>query len=619
MNTHAVKVLEYDRIKECLKQYTVSEQAKSVVEELQPSIDPRVIESWMHETTEARCIIDKNPSVPLASLENLGFISKLGKGMVLNPEDFTALRSLLECVKRIRKYMGSMSSIAPSVSTYALSMFELTDLYEEIDRCIAGGGVDDRASAELSRIRKKIIVVDERIKQKLQSIISSPAYAGILQDPIISTRNGRYVIPVKKEYRRSLEGSVLGISTSGSTLFIEPAGVARMQEELNVLRIEEENEVYRILSTLTALASGYAREISINIESMVHYDFLFAKAKYSRALDCREVKLNTDNRIVINEGRHPLIGRSAVPLEFNIGGDYRALVITGPNTGGKTVVLKTVGLMTLMVQSGLHVPVGEGSQFAVFTDILADIGDGQSIEQSLSTFSSHVRNISAIIQGASSNTLAIIDELGAGTDPGEGMGFAIAVLEEVYSSGATIVATTHFSEIKEFAENTGGFKNGCMEFDIESLKPLYRLHIGKSGESNAFVIALKLGIDRRVIERAHEITYKERKEYDFGDALNTKPSVEVKPVNSHRREPVRQKTAEQAFKVGDSVFISSMNCRGIVCEPENSKGEVVVMVMKKKLTINKKRLSIYIDGKELYPDNYDFDILFETKEDRKKK
>lgn len=637
-----MQVLEYEKVKECLKQYALSVQAKSKIMRLLPMTGPGMIQSAMQETTEARRILDINPSVPLTALEGVDRVmEKTGKGIVLQPEELNQIGSLLESVGRIRRYMAAMQSAAPEVSAYALSMYELAHLREEIERCICHGRVDDRASPELHRVRKKISIVDDRIKQKINSVLNAASAAGYLQDPVISTRGGRYVIPVKREYRRMVEGTVHDTSASGSTLFIEPVGIAKLQEEMNILKIEEENEVYRVLSTLTGLVDGAVRELSVDIETLVQYDFLFAKAKYSRDLGGCAVLLDTEGKIVIHGGRHPLIGKSAIPLDFHIGDGYRALVITGPNTGGKTVALKTVGLMTLMVQSGLHVPVGEGSRFAIFEDVLADIGDGQSIEQSLSTFSSHVRNISAILACAGPGTLVVMDEMGAGTDPGEGMGFAVAVLEAVYEKGAAVLATTHFSEIKEFAEKTPGFRNGRMEFDIHTLKPLYRLTIGQAGESNAFLIALRLGVDARIIERAHEVTYREKREYRYKElaegtangaapgapartpdtsagGLQTGPAAKRQP-NSGTHSTVEPGKKELHFKVGDCVYVSTMKRTGIVCEPENARGEVVVMVMKNKIRISKKRLSLYIDGKELYPEAYDFDIILESKDDRKKK
>jgi DNA mismatch repair protein MutS2 len=638
INKHALTALEYDKIKEELKQYALCDAAKVKLDTLAPSVDMEVIKGWLQETTEAAAVLAVNSSVPLSAMTELeNSMRKIGKGLILQPDELYSVKNLLETVKRIKKYMMAMEQTAPVISTYARSMFTLGELYDEIDRCIVNGRVDDRASAELHRLRKKIEISDDKIRQKLNSLLNAAAASGFLQDAVISMRNGRYVIPVKREHRRSIEGSVHDTSSSGSTLFVEPAGISKLQEELNLLRIEEENEVYRILSFITSIVDSHSKEISINMEALAHYDFIFAKGKYSLSLDMASVSLNTHGRIDMTGARHPLIGRSAIPMDFDIGDGYRALVITGPNTGGKTVALKTVGLLSLMVQSGMHVPVNKGSKFAIFTDILADIGDGQSIEQSLSTFSSHVRNISTIIECASPNTLVIMDEVGAGTDPSEGMGFAVAVLEQVYAKGATILGTTHYSEIKEFAAITPGFKNGCMGFDVNTLKPLFSLKIGQPGESNAFLIALRLGMDVKLIERAHEITYKEKRDYSNMLPQAHERLVDLEAVASHeqqikdaekaksfaRQADVAEKNVERKaqkhFNIGDCVSISSMSQRGIVCETENDKGEVVVMVMKKKFRVNIKRLTLYIDGKELYPEGYDYDVILESKTDRKKK
>ncbi|MFZ5969251.1 MAG: endonuclease MutS2 [Bacillota bacterium] len=633
MNETAIKLLEYDKIKENAAGYAISEKAKEMIKKLHPSTDRELIEGWQEETTEARMIVDARSSVPLDSLTGIEKVmGKLGKGSVLQPDELMTVSKLLESVKRIKKYMEGMQSIAPRVSSYALSMFELEEVAEEIDRCIRHGRVDDKASSELSKIRKRIGIAEDRIKQKLDSILRSPVYADCIQDAVVSMRDNRFVIPVKKEYRRNIDGNVMDTSSSGSTIFVEPEAVRKLQDELNMLRLEEENEVYRILSSLTNLVETHWREVSINIEGMAQYDFLIAKGKYSRALDCYPIEIDDRYDITVIQGRHPLIAHAAVPLDFAIGRGYRALVITGPNTGGKTVALKTVGLLTMMVQSGLHVPVAKGSRFAIFKDILVDIGDGQSIEQSLSTFSSHIKNISYILEAASKDSLVIVDELGAGTEPGEGTGLAIAVLEEIFKKGATLLATTHYSEIKGFADEKEGFENGSMEFDVNTLKPLYKLKIGKPGESNAFLIALRLGIDPKIVERAHEVTYKERKSYK--DVCNgpatavIEKSIEeekrIEPTQEYtslriKKEKIQKQKMEPSFKIGDCVFISSMKRTGIVCESENSKGEVGIMVMKKKLKINKKRLTLHIDGSELYPDDYDMDIVLESKENRKKK
>lgn len=443
-----------------------------------------------------------------------------------------------------------------------------------------------------------------------------------MQDYVVSVRDGRYVIPIKSEYRKNMDGNILDSSGSGQTVYIEPAEVKRLQEELNLCRIDEENEVYRILSVLTAFVSMYEKELLINIEAMSYYDFLLAKGRYSRDIEGTDVCLNTNCYINIKNGKHPLLGKSAIPNDVIIGEAYRAIVITGPNTGGKTVVLKTVGLMTIMVQCGLHVSVDSGSEFAIFADVLADIGDGQSIEQNLSTFSSHITNIIDIVANAGSYSLVVLDEIGAGTDPAEGMGLAASILESLYKKGATILATTHYSEIKSFASHNEGFINGCMEFDIKTLRPTYRLKIGEAGKSNAFLIALRLGMEKTIIERAHEYTYKEKCEYNDYTIEEVKFDNSIfENKNSLKQIINKEESALQKprFNLGDCVYISTMERTGVVCEPQNSKGEFGVMVMKKKLWINHKRLSLYIDSNEMYPDDYDFDVVFETKDNRKNK
>ncbi|MGE5631547.1 MAG: endonuclease MutS2 [Caulobacteraceae bacterium] len=633
MNLTAMKILEYDKVKEMLKLYTVSALGGELVDKLEPSIDATVVEAWMNETTEACAILQRNSSVPIHSLNRMDNVtSKLGKGITLLPEELETILGLLTEIKKLKRFMTDKEAVAPVVSSYAFSAYELEDLAGEIDRCIRSGRVDDKASSELGKIRKKIIIFEDRIKARLESILRSTDSGRYLQDSIYSIRGGRYVIPVKKEYRRNVEGEALDSSASGSTVFIEPAEIRKLQDELNHCKLEEEKEIYKILAYLTNFVESYKKEISVNIEVMASYDFLFAKARFSRALDANPVKINTHRIIVVRGAKHPLIGKDAVPLDICIGDEYRTLVITGPNTGGKTVALKTVGLLTLMVQSGLHVPADTGSEFAVFTDILADIGNGQSIEQSLSTFSSHIKNIISIVECAGRDTLIIMDELGAGTDPGEGMGLAVAVLEEVHRRGAITIATTHYSEIKVYASDWEGFENGCMEFDVNTLKPLYRLKIGIAGESNAFLISLRLGMRKDIIERAHEITYKEKKHYETYTGSDNSPAVKnVEMLEKHSEQLIKsQKLSEEKklvnkimkeskFSIGDCVYISSMDRTGIVCEAEDGRGNVGVMVMKKKLKINKKRLSLYVDSKELYPENYDFDIIFESKDNRKKR
>lgn len=624
-------MLEYNKIKENLGSYAMNSATKKMIEKLEPSSDLSVIKSWMLDTTEAKLILEKSASVPIANLNGLEQVLDVHKkGLNLTAEQLTLIYGLLENVSRMQRYMKDKIYLAPAVSSYAYSMFDLSDLKEEIYRCIRNGQVDDHASKALSKVRKKIAVAEERIKSKLDNMMKSAAYRDMLQDSIVSMRDGRYVIPVKSKFKRNIDGQILDSSSSGATVYMEPNDIRKLQTEISVLRAEEEIEISIILGVLTGMVAAYERELHVTIEAMIHYDYIFAKAKYSRVLDARGVEINQDNVIRIINGKHPLLGEKCVPLNFNLGEGYQSLVITGPNTGGKTVAIKTVGLLTLMVQSGMHVPVGEGSQFSVFRELFVDIGDGQSIEQSLSTFSSHMTNIISIMKKAGPQDLIILDELGAGTDPSEGMGLAVAILEKLYSQGSMILATTHYSEIKEFAAATPGFENGSMEFDLETLQPMYRLIIGKAGNSQAFAIALKLGMDQEIIHRAQVVT--DQNGYPHVD--KAKESI-LSTIDRSGLENLREKAKsrvkkqqekprnsediqEETFQVGDRVYLSSLKTAGIIYELENKHGEFGVMVGEKKHMIHKKRLKLHIQSNMLYPENYDMDIVFESKENRKK-
>nr|WP_235848434.1 hypothetical protein [Litchfieldia alkalitelluris] len=356
---------------------------------------------------------------------------------------------------------------------------------------------------------------------------------------------------------------------------------------------------------------------------MTQYDVIFAKAKHSEEIKGISPQINEYHTIVLKEARHPLLGEKAVPLNFAIGDEYDALVITGPNTGGKTVTIKTVGLLTLMAQSGFHIPAEEGSQIGIFDKILVDIGDGQSIEQSLSTFSSRIKNIIEILAETTPSTLVLLDELGSGTDPAEGMGFATSILEELFNKGATLLATTHYSEIKAHATIREGFENGSMEFDQDTLKPTYRLIIGKGGDSQAFTIALKLGMHPKVIERAHKITYGESKDYSGSSAfskheLDRQIAMNAKYVQKQKHVKKEEKKQDIiSYNRGDNVKIPSLNQFGIVSKEANIRGEVEVFIQWEKYMINQKRLTLYIKAADLYPEDYNFDIIFESKEHRK--
>ncbi|MED1797229.1 endonuclease MutS2 [Brevibacillus porteri] len=654
MNEKALQRLEYDKIKEKVMDYALSYVGKKHVEQMMPMDSVKVVRSRLDETAEAKNILQNGASVPIPALEGMEkILSLLGTGYVFGVNDFTNLYLFLTSCSQLIKYMATKAQLAPRVSSYAASMYDATKLKNEIEQCIRHGQVVDSASKDLLKVRKRIVVFEERLKRQLDSIMNK--YRSIMQENVISTRNGRYVIPIKKEHRKQVAGSVLDESASGQTVYMEPTEISTVQFELTALKAEEEREVTKVLMQLSAIAEEYTYELTVNVETVGMYDFLFAKAKYALAIGGANVELNEKGIIDVKEARHPLLGPKMVPLHMRIGREYKSLIITGPNTGGKTLTLKTIGLLTMMVQSGLLVPVQEGSRFAIFRNIAVDIGDGQSIEQALSTFSAHIHNVLEILQITDASTLVLIDEMATGTDPGEGVALSIAILEELHRRGATVIVNTHFNEIKNFASATAGFQNARMEFDEETLQPLYRLRIGEAGQSYAFLIALKLGIPSEMIQRSREITRNgfttttttttterleqyqdiEQEEYEAPHYVETriieKPEEVEVEVEEERREHLPQEISEKVadtpakperdkpFAVGDCVFISYLGRTGIVFAAEDSKGIVGVMIQNQKYKINKKRLVLHIEGKELYPADYDMDIVFETKENRKKR
>ncbi|MBJ9993093.1 endonuclease MutS2 [Paenibacillus sp. S28] len=642
MDQTTMIMLEYDKMKEALRDYAVSYEGRRHIDELEPLTTASAVRRALDETAEAKALLDKGASVPLPSLEGIDrIVSLLHTGYLFDEQDFTAVHTFLHSCGQLRKYMAGKRDIAPGISSYASSMQELAKLKSEIERCIRFGRVDDQASKNLERVRKKIAIVKERIQKKIAAILSR--HGSILQENLVSVRGGRYVIPVKREYHKTIKGSVLDQSTSGQTVFVEPEEVAHLQSELGMHEADEAREEGIVLSALTGLLEAASADLLLNIDITGTYDFIFAKAKYSRTLGGNNVLLSDSGRIKVSGARHPFMLKTMVPLRLELGGGYRSLIITGPNTGGKTVALKTLGLLTLMVQSGLLVPVEDGSTFTVFTKVLSAIGDGQSIEQSLSTFSAQIKRLIGMVDAADRHTLLLIDELAAGTDPGEGMSLSIAILEELSNRGAMIMVTTHFNELKTFAARTPGFQNARMEFDVETLEPLYRLTIGEAGQSYAIQIATKLGMTAGIIERSQEILQRQKplpalqpnaaeehpivqtESEQMEETAQSSDPLEANEGDGAGSRDQADEDQEQAsaapvrkLEVGDAVYVSSYGRTGIVYEPEDAMGMVGVMIQKEKIRINQKRLKLFIEKSELYPEDYDFDIIFESKENRKK-
>ncbi|UQZ34175.1 DNA mismatch repair protein MutS [Paenibacillus sp. PK3_47] len=634
MNLQSLNTLEYGDIKEDLAGYAVSYEGRRYVSEMTPMTHLTAIHRALEEAEEAKELLEKGSSVPLPSLEGIEWMmSLLGTGYLYNEQDLMAVSTFLHSCGQLRKYMASKEHTAPRIAAYAASLMELRAVREEIERCIRFGVIEDQASKGLERVRKRIAVAKDRLNRKLESIMSR--HQTILQESLVSMRGGRYVIPVKREYHKQIKGTVLDQSTSGQTVFVEPYEIAALQGELELLTADEAREEGIILSMLSGLVEQEQGALRLNIEVTGTYDFIFAKAKYARTLGARRVSLNEHGYLKMNGGRHPKLN-SMVPVSLEFGREYKSLIVTGPNTGGKTVVLKTLGLLTVMVQSGLLVPVEEGSDFPVFTDVISVIGDGQSLTQSLSTFSAQMKSIEGMLRDANKGVLLLIDELAAGTDPGEGFALSIAILEELNRKGANVIVTTHFNELKAFAAATPGFQNARMEFDKDTLQPLYRLTIGEAGESYALQIAQKLGIPENVIERSRQLAARQQRPENSGlwtsripdygsvqepgriDSPESSEQVqkaEPEPESDSQAEAVRQ----HSFEIGDAVYVTSLGRRGIVYEKRDTRGMVGVMIRQQKMRINHKRLKPYLSKEELYPEDYDFDIIFESKDTRKKR
>jgi mutS2 protein len=508
MNQKALETLEYRKIIAQLKREMGSAASAKLADELTPLTSEKIIKEELRSTTEAVDLIVRKGPLPTGGLYDIRealLLAKKGGSLTM--------RQLLE----VQNVLGISSEVVAFMHDDALPdlkyigemvdlIVEFTALEKEISRCIlTEDEMADNASPKLKDIRRSIHQQNQAIKNKLSRIITSSSNKTYLQDAIVTMRDGRYVIPVKQEYRSFFPGMVHDQSKGGATLFIEPQGVVELNNKLRELEVEEQLEIARILAELSSRVAEHYREIRSNLELLTKLDFIMAKGKLSCKMHASEPKIDTDGELRLISARHPLIEyKKAVPVDIRIGGDYRTLIITGPNTGGKTVSLKTAGLLVMMAQSGLHIPASHASTLPIFGEVFADIGDEQSIEQSLSTFSSHMKNIVSIIDKASYDSLVLVDELGAGTDPTEGAALAIAILERFYDSGALTMATTHYNELKKYALATSGVENAAMEFDVETLTPTYRLLIGVPGKSNAFEISKKLGLSESVIERATE-------------------------------------------------------------------------------------------------------------------
>lgn len=587
---------------------------------MQPILSETDLRKQLRDTTQARAMLELSGTPPIPAMEHVEeYLQKAVKGNMLMPEQLEEIGMFLSAVRRLKSYLQRGEEGRISLAFYNRNLIFPEELQGEIERCIRSGRVDDHASAYLKDIRKQIQFLEEKVSERAERALKTNRQ--YLNDSFVVKRNGRFCIPVKKECRSLVPGTVVEQSSTGATLFIEPETVANLREDLEIYRIEEDAEERKILYTITNMTAEREAELMEDIRVIEKLDFIFAKGKLSLEMDGTEPKINLEQYMELKGARHPMLDKaSCVPLDFQIGKGIRGVIITGPNTGGKTVAIKTVALMSAMACSGLHVPCNE-ADICMQNQILCDIGDGQNISDNLSTFSAHIKNVLDILKRVRPESLVIMDELGSGTDPQEGMGIAISILEELRKSGALFLVTTHYPEVKEYADRYEEVQNARMEFDRDSLRPLYRLRVGEAGESCALYIAKRLGFPDGMLAAAAREAYGDKSSafiqsmeiQEHGRKLEKihvpriKRAVEIKDS----METVRK------FSRGDSVSILPDGKIGIVVKPADKNGSVLVQFRNEKQLISHKRLRLKVAAAELYPEDYDFSIIFDTVEIRK--
>ncbi len=551
MNTKVLYTMEYNKIIDKLKNFAISEMGKKLTEELVPSSNIDDIILWQKETSEAVSMILKKGSLPLGGLKNISAcLKRVSVGGVLSIQELFYICDFLYVSRKVKNYAKNESK--NDIFEILEPQFELietiSELERDISRCIISDTeVSDDASGALKDIRRNIKSSNDRIKEQLNGIIHSQTYKNMLQDPVITIRNERYCVPVKQEYRNSFSGMVHDQSATGATVFMEPMSVVQLNNKIKELHSKEKIEIEKILRVLSEKVNENKDLLSSNLEILSHLDFIFAKGELSISMNGTEPIFNTRGYINIKKARHPLLDpEKVVPTNIYLGDEFTTLLITGPNTGGKTVSIKTIGLFTLMGQSGLHISAFDNSELAVFEDVFADIGDEQSIEQSLSTFSSHMSNIIKILKNVTDNSLVLIDELGAGTDPTEGAALAVAIIEYLHKRKIRMAVTTHYSELKVYALSTEGVENASCEFDVHSLRPTYRLLIGIPGKSNAFAISQRLGLPEFIIKNAKEVLSHE--DARFEDVITDLEISKKTLVSEQERAEEYRREAEKLKK-----------------------------------------------------------------------
>ena len=591
MNNTYISKLEFNKVLEQLSNFCSTYLGKKLALTLKINNDTHIVKEKLAETEEAVRLIYKNSTPSFYNINDISiYLINLESSQSLNPKGLLDLNNILLCAKDLKKYFNKEyieNNDFPILNNLFSNLYTNEGIINKISSAIIDENtIDDKASIELQKIRKKIRNLEQEIRSKLNSMIHSSKFSKYVQENLVTIRNDRFVIPIKEEYRSQVKGFVHDVSNAGSTLFIEPISIFELNNEINQLKLDEEVEIEKILQTLTSLFYPYIEELESDLKLIGTLDFIFAKAKYSKSISGITPVINTKKEISLINARHPLIDKSkVVPISIELGKDFSTLLITGPNTGGKTVTLKTVGLLTCMACSGLNIPADENSSIFVFDNIFADIGDDQSIADSLSTFSSHMTNIVDITKNANKNSLILVDELGSGTDPLEGANLAISILDYFKSINALTIATTHYQELKKYALITPGFENASVEFNVETLSPTYKLLIGIPGKSNAFEISKKLGLDNNIIDKAKKLMSSNDIEFEgllkniYYDKLSIEKEKEKILAESQEVSKLKEKLLKENYEKEkqekEIINNAKIKARNILLEAKEDANEII--------------------------------------------
>ncbi len=602
MNEHALIKLGYYEIISELENHVSSNLGRKKVKAMKPLKNIDVIKRMLVETEEAMLILDAMSNTPLYGLSDVTtIIDRMKMGAVLDPEDLLLLADLLRGMRLTKKKLMSFEFQAPHLSNYAVPLIDLKSIEDEIHEAIQGQYVSSNASKELNRIRRQIGVVENRIETRLNKIIKSNEYSKYIQDPVIQKKNGTFVIPVKSAYKNMIPGRAVEISSTGVTTYICPDSVEKLIKEILLLKQEEELEIYQVLSILTGLIFEEVDNIISAVGILGELDWIFSRAKFSMAIGGNKPEYHKNEIVDLKQARHPLMKEECIANHLLLGKDYRGLLITGPNTGGKTMTLKTMGLNILLAQTGILPAIGKDSHLSVFKEVFVDIGDDQDFKQSLSTFSAHLTNLKIIIEKAQRHSLCLIDEIGTGTDPREGAALGISILTELYEKGALVIATSHYGELKDFAEYHRDFINASMSFDEATLAPKYHLIYDTFGRSNGINVAKMLSIESKVILRAQRLLKSDRT-IDIYQSMPLKKFVNKKELEKTVYDTDLQK--------GDQVIQLETGKKCLVYETFKSRPFVKVLVDDEFVEIHLRRVKRTFTRDELYPEGYDLDQLF---------